>query len=119
MDHKTGTVATFSQCELLVGHNFPVKLKVRVLLCRFAFDHRHRVLFGFVPHSPSGCNRGKTLGSRRLVHLGPPPNKLLEIDVAIAVCTMRAELIGHFEPCMTEIYLHIDARMADYIRTHP
>ena len=33
-------------------------------------------------------------------------------------CTMRAELIGHFEPCMTEIYLHIDARMADYIRTH-
>ena len=33
--------------------------------------------------------------------------------------TMRAELIGHFEPCMTEIYLHIDARMADYTRTHP
>ena len=33
--------------------------------------------------------------------------------------TMRAELIGHFQPCMTEIYLHIDARMADYIRTHP
>ena len=22
---------------------------------------------------------------------------------------MRAELIGHFQPCMTEIYLHIDA----------
>ena len=33
--------------------------------------------------------------------------------------TMRAELIGHFQSCMTEIYLHIDARMADYIRTHP
>ena len=33
--------------------------------------------------------------------------------------TMRAELIGHFEPCMTDIYLHIYARMADYIRTHP
>ena len=33
--------------------------------------------------------------------------------------TMRAELIGHFEPCMTEIYLHIYARMADDIRTHP
>ena len=32
--------------------------------------------------------------------------------------TMRAELIGHFEPCMTEIYLHIDARMADYMATH-
>ena len=33
--------------------------------------------------------------------------------------TMRVELIGHFKPCMTDIYLHIDARMADYIRTHP
>ena len=27
---------------------------------------------------------------------------------------MRAELIGHFKACMPEIYLHIDARMADY-----
>ena len=27
--------------------------------------------------------------------------------------TMRAELIGHFKPCMTDIYLHIVARMAD------
>eukprot|EP01048_Picozoa_sp_COSAG05_P009537 COSAG05_NODE_792_length_7316_cov_31.215325_1_plen_102_part_00 len=33
--------------------------------------------------------------------------------------TMRGECIGHFQSCMTEIYLHIDARMADYIRTHP
>ena len=33
--------------------------------------------------------------------------------------TMRAELIGHFKACMTEIYVHIDARMADYIHTHP
>ena len=32
---------------------------------------------------------------------------------------MRVELIGHFKACMTEIYLHIDARVADYIRTHP
>ena len=32
---------------------------------------------------------------------------------------MRAELIGHFKPCMTDIYLYIYARMADYIRTHP
>ena len=32
--------------------------------------------------------------------------------------TMRAELIGHVKPCMTDIYIHIDARMADYIRTH-
>ena len=29
--------------------------------------------------------------------------------------TMRGELIGHFEPCMTDIYLHIFARMAYYI----
>ena len=34
-------------------------------------------------------------------------------------CTVRVELIGHFQPCMTEISLHIGARMADYIRTHP
>ena len=27
--------------------------------------------------------------------------------------------IGHFKPCMTDIYLHIDARMADYMATHP
>eukprot|EP01048_Picozoa_sp_COSAG05_P004359 COSAG05_NODE_230_length_13364_cov_33.748662_14_plen_100_part_00 len=33
--------------------------------------------------------------------------------------TMRAKLIGHFQTCMTDIYLHIDARMTDYIRTHP
>ena len=33
--------------------------------------------------------------------------------------TMRVELIGHFKPCMPEIYLHIDARMADYIHTNP
>ena len=31
---------------------------------------------------------------------------------------MRAELIGQFKPCMTDIYLHIDARMADYMATH-
>ena len=27
--------------------------------------------------------------------------------------TMRADITGHFKPCMTEIYIHIDARMAD------
>ena len=43
-----------------------------------------------------------------------------EGDEAVAQrCTMRAGLIGDFEPCMTEIYLHIDARMANCIRTHP
>ena len=35
------------------------------------------------------------------------------------LATMRAGIIGHLKPCMTNIYLHIDARMADYIRTHP
>ena len=33
--------------------------------------------------------------------------------------TMRAGLIGDFEPCMSDIYLHIYARLTDYIRTHP
>ena len=32
---------------------------------------------------------------------------------------VRVDIIGHFEPCMTEISLYIDARMAEYIRTHP
>ena len=32
---------------------------------------------------------------------------------------VRGELIGRLQPCMTEIYLHIVARMADYIATHP
>ena len=40
-------------------------------------------------------------------------------DLRCGKGTMRAELIGHFQPCMTDIYLHIDARMSDYIRTHP
>ena len=31
----------------------------------------------------------------------------------------REQFGVRFEPCITEIYLHIDARMADYIRTHP
>ena len=46
----------------------------------------------------------------------------MELNIALEsalVPTMRVELIGHFQPCMTEIYLHTDARMADYIRTHP
>ena len=33
---------------------------------------------------------------------------------------MRAEFIGRFTPPrMTDIYIHINARVADYIRTHP
>eukprot|EP01048_Picozoa_sp_COSAG05_P019906 COSAG05_NODE_3244_length_2213_cov_40.222751_2_plen_48_part_00 len=32
---------------------------------------------------------------------------------------VRVHLIGHLQTCMTEIYLHIVARMADYMDTHP
>ena len=46
----------------------------------------------------------------------PPAGTPLPGQPALRV---RAELIGHFKACMTDIYLHIDARMADYIRTHP
>ena len=31
---------------------------------------------------------------------------------------MRAEFIGHCKPCTTDIYLHIVARMEDYIYPH-
>ena len=37
----------------------------------------------------------------------PPPPPLLESGDQL-------QQIGHFKSCMTEIYLHIDARMADY-----
>ena len=32
---------------------------------------------------------------------------------------VRADIIGHLKSCMTDIYLYIDARTADYIHTHP
>ena len=32
---------------------------------------------------------------------------------------VRADIIGHLKSCTTEIYLHIVARMADYMDTHP
>ena len=44
----------------------------------------------------------------------PAPYALIgAVAVRIFCTTMRAELIGHFKPCMTDIYLHIDVRMAD------
>ena len=46
-------------------------------------------------------------------------NPQIEVSPAVPRATMRAELIGHFKPCMTDIYLYIDARVADYIHTHP
>ena len=51
-------------------------------------------------------------------HSRPSPKIQLEPHAEPSL-SMRAELIGHFKACITEIYLHIDARMADYIRTHP
>ena len=40
-------------------------------------------------------------------------------EVQVWIPTMRVELTGHCEPCMADIYLHIYARTADYIHTHP
>ena len=34
------------------------------------------------------------------------------------MCTVRGESIDHLQPCMTDIYLHIVARMASYIAAH-
>ena len=83
---------------------------------RFLVCHRlHRV------HEGSECG-----GSGRLVvainaanALGLDWNRDCVDHIRSGDRTMCAELIGHFQPCMTEIYLHIDARMADYVRTHP
>ena len=42
-------------------------------------------------------------------------------DIIIHVRHVRPCAISWslFQPCMTDIYLHIDARMANHIRTHP
>ena len=32
---------------------------------------------------------------------------------------VRVDIIGHLKSRVTEIYLYIDARTADYIHTHP
>ena len=37
----------------------------------------------------------------------------MRVQQDLARPTMRVKLIGHFKPCMTEIYIHIVARMAD------
>ena len=39
---------------------------------------------------------------------------VLDLDLRV-----RVHIIGHLQPCMTDIYLHIVARMADYMDTHP
>ena len=60
---------------------------------------------------------GLTAGPVRQGHRSPAGLVTLEQDRS--ALRVRVQLIGDFEACMTEIYLHIDARMADYIRTHP
>ena len=87
---------------------------------------------------PINCTRTRTVRRKRTVATGDADDEE-EYDVeeeasrakswalvtmgtqedATNVRTMRAELIGHFQPCMTEIYLHIDARTADYMATYP
>ena len=50
---------------------------------------------------------------------------LLDIGGAVgkkrraSACAAGNTIIDHFKPCVTDVYLHIDARMADYIHTHP
>ena len=56
----------------------------------------------------------KVLSSRLANWRGNKEARVKMFDaVRIYYSTMRVELIGHFKPCTTEIYLHIDARMAD------
>ena len=62
------------------------------------------------------------LGITRSNPLGAPPVQLLLRGLPYgrsSYTTVRAELIGLFEPCTTDIYLHIYAHMGDCIRTHP
>ena len=46
-------------------------------------------------------------------------NSPIHVTLAARTVRVRVQLIGHFEACMTEIYLHIGARMADCMDTHP
>ena len=39
----------------------------------------------------------------------------LEADIAMRDALVPVRENRHFKPCMTEIYIHIDARMADYM----
>ena len=37
----------------------------------------------------------------------------VQIDDCCNCCTMHVELNGHLKPCVTDIYIRIDARVAD------
>ena len=40
-------------------------------------------------------------------------------DCGTSLSAPLAQASETFQPCTTDMYLHIDARMADYINTHP
>ena len=50
---------------------------------------------------------------------GMVTGSLLDFVSLAFAAQVRVRLIGRLQPCMTEIYLHIVARMTDYIDTHP
>ena len=57
----------------------------------------------------------------QLPHLQQPttPEQLTPCTYLDCVLQVRGDLIGRLKPCMTEMYLHIVARMDDYIDTDP
>ena len=59
---------------------------------------------------------GLTTGRKKPALVGPAAALPSSIGAEIRV---RVQLIDHFKPCMTEICLHIVARMADYMDTRP
>ena len=72
---------------------------------------RGRLIPSLYPCNPANTNKSQINETTRDLRS--------DMGLTAVYPTMRAELIGHLKVCMTEIYLHIDARMADYIRTHP
>ena len=80
----------------------------------FLFTHYR--LFGNAPvavlmrHESTVCFLIFDLSMRRAHHGDPYGN---------APVRVRVHIIGHLQPCITEIYLHIFARMADYMDTPP
>ena len=70
---------------------------------RFSCALKHRVFY-------SASSRRTT---RRLLQ------SLRNIKSYSAGIRVRVHIIGHLQPCITEIYLHIVARMADYMEAHP
>ena len=64
------------------------------------------------------CMRAEILSALAEQAIGNHAVPVSDASPPVSV-TMRVELIGHFKPCMTEIYLHSVARMADCMATHP